>query len=155
VRLALLVVARSALLPRKARWALMRLAGVRTDAWNISPGCFFSGTVTIGRGTIINRECLFDGHAPITVGERCAIGMRVTVATSSHEPGGPERRAGELTAAPVAVGDGCWIGAGATLLPGVTIGDGAVIAAGAVVASDCEPHSLYAGVPATHVRHLT
>ncbi|WP_335644172.1 acyltransferase [Arthrobacter crystallopoietes] len=45
-----------------------------------------------------------------------------------------------------------WIGARATILPGVTIGPGAIIAAGAVVTKDCEPHTLYAGNPAKPVK---
>jgi acetyltransferase-like isoleucine patch superfamily enzyme len=35
-----------------------------------------------------------------------------------------------------------WIGAGATILPGVSIGRDAVVAAGAVVADDVPPASL-------------
>ena len=37
----------------------------------------------------------------------------------------------------VIVGNDCWIGHAAILLPGVTVGDGAVIAAGAVVSREC------------------
>jgi maltose O-acetyltransferase len=52
----------------------------------------------------------------------------------------------------VRIGDRCWIGARATILPGVSIGDGTVVAAGAVVTKDCEPDALYAGVPARRLR---
>lgn len=55
---------------------------------------------------------------------------------------------------PITVGDGCWIGARAVILPGVTIGDGCVIAAGAVVSKDCAPNGMYAGVPARRIREL-
>lgn len=152
---ALLAAARLGAIHRKGRWLLLRAAGIKTRAWNIAPGCFFGGTnITIGQGTYVNRECLFDGFASIAIGERCAIGMRVMFVTSSHEPGGPERRAGKLSGRPITVGDGCWIGSGAVLLPGVTVGDGCVIAAGAVVRSDCEPHTMYAGVPARRVKTL-
>ena len=41
-----------------------------------------------------------------------------------------------------------WIGANATVLPGVTIGDGAIVAAGAVVAKDVLPGVIVGGVPA-------
>ncbi|WP_275959789.1 DapH/DapD/GlmU-related protein [Arthrobacter sp. StoSoilB5] len=81
--------------------------------------------------------------------------MNVTFATSSHEVGGPSRRAGAATSAPIVVGDGSWIGAGAVILPGVNIGAGAIIAAGAVVAKDVKAHSLYAGVPARKIRSLS
>jgi acetyltransferase-like isoleucine patch superfamily enzyme len=42
-----------------------------------------------------------------------------------------------------------WIGAGATILPGVRIGRDAVIAAGAVVADDVPAQSLVTGTKAT------
>jgi maltose O-acetyltransferase len=141
-------------LPRKARWLVLRCSGIATEAWNIAPGCFFAGHVEIGRGTYVNRECLFDGMAPIRIGPRCAIGMRAAFITSSHEVGPPERRAGDLVSRPVTVGAGCWIGSHAVLLPGVTVGDGCIIASGAVVHRDCTPHSLYGGVPARLIRSL-
>jgi maltose O-acetyltransferase len=141
--------------PRKVRFGLLRLAGVRTEAWNIAPRCYFgTNNVEIGRGTFVNRGCVFDGLAQIRIGERCALGMGVMLVTSTHPIAAHERRAGDVEGQPVTIGDGCWIGARATILPGVTVGNGAVIAAGAVVVSDCEPDTVYAGVPARPVRSL-
>lgn len=51
------------------------------------------------------------------------------------------------------VGNDVWIGAEATILPGVTIGDGAIVAARAVVAADVPPYAVVAGNPARVVRH--
>jgi acetyltransferase-like isoleucine patch superfamily enzyme len=48
----------------------------------------------------------------------------------------------------VTIDDDAYVGAGATLLPGVRIGTGAVVAAGAVVTHDVEPRTIVAGVPA-------
>ena len=47
--------------------------------------------------------------------------------------------------APIVVGDGAWIGARCTILPGVTIGAGAVIGANMVIESDVPPHTLLMG----------
>jgi acetyltransferase-like isoleucine patch superfamily enzyme len=47
-----------------------------------------------------------------------------------------------------------WIGAAATILPGVTIGENAVVAAGAVVSRDVPANSIVAGVPAKVVKTL-
>lgn len=52
----------------------------------------------------------------------------------------------------VSIGDSCWLGARATILPGVTIGEGTIIGAGAVVTEDCKPGAVYAGVPARRIR---
>jgi acetyltransferase-like isoleucine patch superfamily enzyme len=47
-----------------------------------------------------------------------------------------------------------WIGAAATILPGVTIGADSVVAAGAVVTHDVPPATVVAGVPAVVIREL-
>jgi maltose O-acetyltransferase len=145
----------SRLLPRSLRWLLLRAYGVQAATRNISHGCWFGGRdIHIGRSTFVNFGCVFDNLAPVRIGARCDIGMQAAFLTSTHQPGAPERRAGALAGKPVSVGDGCWIGARVTVMPGVTVGDGCVIAAGAVVTRDCEPHGLYAGTPAQRVRDL-
>ena len=58
-------------------------------------------------------------------------------------------------AKPIIIGDGCGIGANATIIAGVTIGDGAVVAAGAVVTKDVEPNTLVGGVPAKTIRECS
>jgi maltose O-acetyltransferase len=98
---------------------------------------------------------MFSTHDIITLGNEVRIGMRTVIITGSHEIGPSARRAGAATSAAVKIGDGCWIGANVTILPGVTIGPGTIVAAGAVVASNCDADALYAGVPARRVRSLT
>jgi maltose O-acetyltransferase len=152
-RTLLLRAARSRLLPRTGRWALLRLAGLDVGTRAIAPGCTFTGPgVRIARGSFINTGCLFDSSAAIEIETRCALGPRVSLLTSTHELGGPDQRAGALRCAPIRIGAGSWIGACATILPGVTVGEGCVIAAGAVVVRDCEPGLTYAGVPAKALR---
>jgi len=58
----------------------------------------------------------------------------------------------ERRAAKVVIGNDCWIGHGAIILPSVTVGDGAVIAAGAVVSRNVAPYSIVGGVPARPIR---
>ena len=64
--------------------------------------------------------------------------------------------AGQLegTVAPVVFKRGCYIGAGALILPGVTIGEKAVVAAGAVVTKDVPPNVVAGGVPAQVLKEL-
>ena len=58
----------------------------------------------------------------------------------------------EATYGDVHIGDRCWIGTRAMVMPGVTIGEGTVIGAGALVTKDCDPGAVYVGVPAKRVR---
>lgn len=139
-----------------ARAALLRRAGIDAGTTQIEAGCFFfSDQIEFGDYGWVNHRCYFDTRERVTVGDRVAFGMEVMVCTSTHGAGDRNRRAGPYTAAPVVIGDGCWIGARALLLPGVTVGDGCVVAAGAVVREDCAPNGLYGGVPARRVRDLT
>ena len=55
-------------------------------------------------------------------------------------------------AAKAMIGNDCWIGHGAIILPGVTVDDGAVIAAGAVVSRNVPPYTVVGGVPARPIR---
>lgn len=143
------------LIPSRYRWRVLRVFGLDITGAVISPRVWFgSRRVSIGRGTFINRECMFSTHAAITIGENVDIGMRVSFITAGHEIGTTHRRAGKHVVAPVVVESGAWIGANVIVLPGVTIGRGAIVAAGAVVTTDCEPNALYAGVPARRIRSL-
>ena len=60
----------------------------------------------------------------------------------------------DLTSQPVTVGNRCWIGGGAILLPGVTIGDGTTVGAGSVVTKSLPPRSIAAGNPCRILRSL-
>jgi maltose O-acetyltransferase len=143
------------IVPNTARWALLSACGLKLKTRRLAPGTLFTGpAVTIGRGSFVNTGCLFDAWAQITIGERCAIGPGVMFVTSTHELQTHAQRAGTLHGQPIVVEDGCWIGARATILPGVTVKAGTVIAAGAVVTSDCEPDRMYGGVPARELRRL-
>ncbi len=146
----------SALVPPPVRRRLLNRSGARIgQAW-IMPRVFFGGwDITIGDDTFVNHECFLDNKATITIGNRCSLGMQVMILTSDHALGGHDQRAGaEASGLAVTIGDGCWLGARATVLPGVTIADGCVIGAGAVVTSDTEPDGLYLGNPAKRVRDL-
>jgi maltose O-acetyltransferase len=145
----------SSIVPAPLRCLAYRAYGMRIETWNIRASCFFTGrAVTIGRGSFVNYGCFFDELGTIQIGEHCQIAQQVSFVSSGHAIGPPDARAGEIVAAPVAIGAGTWIGARATILAGVTVGEGCVIAAGAVVTRNCDPNGLYAGVPACRIRDL-
>ena len=102
----------------------------------------------IAERVFINQGCTFLDYAGIRLAERVMIGPKVTFITSGH-PVDPEERRLYLTGEPIDVAENVWIGAGATILPGVNIGRDSVIAAGAVVAEDVPAASLVTGAKAT------
>lgn len=149
-------VAPSSLFSPKIRVYIYKTLGIKINKSYIFHGCFFGGNnVKIGENSFINCRCFFDNTEAIEIGENCQMGMEVMFITSTHEIGKPERRAGSAIGKPIKVGNGCWVCARATILPGVTIGDGCIIAAGSVVTKDCLPNGLYAGVPAKRMKELS
>lgn len=148
-------VAASRLLTMPARCALLRRRGLRLETDAVAPGCHFqTAAFALGPGGYVNRGVFVENSAPVTVGAHSGLGIGSMLVTVTHALGPHEARMGPWTAEPIVIGDGCWVGARATILGGVTIGDGVVVAAGAVVTSDCEADGLYAGVPARRVREL-
>jgi acetyltransferase-like isoleucine patch superfamily enzyme len=79
------------------------------------------------------------------------VGPKATFITVGH-PVDPEERRHWLTGAAIDVAENVWIGAGATILPGVSIGRDAVVAAGATVADDVPERTLVAGPKAAIIR---
>lgn len=144
-------------LGRGVRRRVLRVAGATVP----SSSTFHGGThfsrpanLRVGEGCFVNRRCYLDLDGVVTLEDGVVIGHGVTIVTSTHELGPSTRRAGAVTPRPVTVCRGAWLGANATVLPGVTVGAGAVVAAGAVVTEDVAPDTLVAGVPARAVRRL-
>ena len=109
---------------------------------------------TLGRDSYITAPLYADCSAPITIGDQVYIGHHAVFITTNHEIGNAVQRCGVWRCAPIVIENGAWIGARATILPGVTIGAGSVVAAGAVVAKTVPPNTLVGGVPAKPIRAL-
>ena len=104
----------------------------------------------------IERNCFILAKDKIEIGTNTTLAYGVTVLTGA-DPNGPKNKLSVLyppLKAPVAIGNDCWIGANAIILPGVTIGDCCVVAAGSVVTKDIPSGVLVAGSPAVIKKHL-
>ena len=113
--------------------------------------------ITIGDGCYINRRCtLFaDWGCTITLGSNVWLGPEVMLWTGSHLIGPGSQRCGVGVSSPIVIGDGCWVGARATILAGVTVGAGVVVGAAALVVKDIPPDTVVAGVPAKVLQVLS
>src|SRR5699024_9000329 len=105
----------------------------------------FGKNIRLGERVFLNAGCRFQDQGGITIGDDCLIGHNTVIATLNHELA-PSRR-GDMRPAPVVIGRNVWIGANATILPGVTIADDAVVAAASVV-TEGVPARGRAGAPA-------
>lgn len=108
--------------------------------------------ITVGKHVFFNSGCRLQDQGGITIGDGSLIGHNVVLVTINHGFD-PDHR-GDIYPAPIHIGRNVWIGANATVLPGVSIGDGAIIAAGAVVSKDVSENTIAGGVPAKLIKML-
>lgn len=106
---------------------------------------FYPANIKIGEGSIIGDNVFLDGRDKLTIGNHVDIASSVMIYNSEHDINSEDFHA---TIAPVEIGDFCFIGPGAIILPGVKIGKGAIVAAGAVVTKDVTEYVIVGGVPA-------
>jgi acetyltransferase-like isoleucine patch superfamily enzyme len=114
--------------------------------------------MTPGAHLILGRNVGLSGTvicaaSAINVGEGTIFGSGAMVLDNDfHVPSGEwewsnDLTRGGITAAPVTIGRGVFVGARAIILKGVTIGDRAVVGAGAVVTKDVPPRHTVVGNP--------
>ena len=115
---------------------------------------YHNNTMVIGEGSWIGAHCFLHSAGGLVIGADVGIGPGVKILTSSHgldELDKPILHS-SLHTTPVTIGEGCDVGVGAVILPGVRIGRGVQVGAGAVVTSDVTDYAVVAGVPARVIR---
>ena len=112
----------------------------------------FGRFIQIGKNVFINHACSFLDMGGITIEDEVLIGPKVNLITENHPLNPADRKS--LISKPILIKRNAWIGANATILPGVTIGENAVVAAGAVVSRDVPDNSIVGGVPAKLIKHI-
>jgi acetyltransferase-like isoleucine patch superfamily enzyme len=138
----------------RATWA--ELTGRPVDeTFHLIPPVYSDHGINIrlGRNVFVNQGCRFNDVGGIEIGDDVMIGPGVSLISSGHPVDPASRRTG-ITAAPVRIERGVWLGASAIILPGVTVGEDSVVGAGAVVTRDVPPRTLAVGSPARVVRSL-
>lgn len=112
----------------------------------------FGRNIHLGENVFINREAMFVDLGGIILEDDVLIGPRVSLITVNHLESPIERRG--IIASPILIKKGAWIGANATILPGVTIGENAIVAANATVTKDIPANLIVAGTPAKMIRSI-
>jgi putative colanic acid biosynthesis acetyltransferase WcaF len=97
----------------------------------------------------IGEEVWIDNLALVSIGNNVCLSQGAYLLTGSHDY---KKRSFDLITKPIVLEDGVWIGAKATVCPGITCHAHSVLAVGSIATSDLEPYSIYQGNPAIKKR---
>lgn len=112
----------------------------------------YGKAIRIGKNVFINFNCILLGLGGIVIEDNVLIGPDVKILSEGHPLPAVERQS--LVPGKIQIKQNAWIGAGATILPGIIVGENAVVAAGAVVTNDVSANTVVAGIPARVIRSL-
>jgi len=110
----------------------------------------YGKNIKIGKNVFINFDCIFLDLGGITIEDNVLIAPKVSILSEGHPTAAEHRQS--LVPGHVHIKKNAWIGANATILPGVTIGENTIVAAGAVVSKDVPDNVIVGGVPAKIIK---
>lgn len=144
----------------EARWlplarvkaAILRAFGAKIGRGScIKPGVRvkFPWRLTVGDYCWIGEDAWIDNLAPVVVGDHCCISQGAYLCTGSHDW---SRDSFDLIHRPITLKEGVWIGARASVAPGVTAGERSILALGSVAVRDLVAGMIHQGNPAVAVK---
>ncbi|MDV4043723.1 acetyltransferase [Elizabethkingia anophelis] len=107
---------------------------------------------TIGKNVFINFDCTFLDLGGITIEDNVLIAPKVNLLSEGHPVSAENRQS--LMVGHIHIKQNAWIGANATILPGVTIGENSIVASGAVVSKDVPDNTIVGGIPAKIIKTI-
>lgn len=133
------------------------LFGRTEDDFFVSPPLHvdYGKHINLGKNVYCNMDCMFLDVNFINIGDNVMVGPRVGFYTAGHPIDAEIRNTYLEFGAPITIGNNVWIGAQATILPGVSIGENTIVAAGAVVTKDVPANVIVGGNPAKVIRPIT
>ncbi len=116
-------------------------------------------TLIIGDRVHLSDGVSISVATDVSIGNDTLIAAGVYIADNPGHSTSPERRLHHLPvlpeeAAPITIGQNCWIGTRSMIFKGVTIGDNAIVAANSVVTKDVPSNTMYGGSPAKFIRNI-
>ena len=112
----------------------------------------YGHNIKIGERVFINSNVMMVELGGITIEDDVLIGPGAYLLSVNH--GLKPKRRKELELKPVLIKKNAWIGARATICPGVIVGENAVIPAGAVVTKGVPKNTVVPGVPAKIIKKI-
>lgn len=147
----------TSVLDRERRTELLKtLFGSTGERLFIEPtfNCDYGCNIHVGESFYANFGCVILDVAEVRIGDNCMMAPNVGIYTATHPIDPIERNSGLELAAPITIGDNCWIGGNAVINPGVTLGDNVVVASGAVVTKSFGDNVVIGGNPAKVLKHI-
>ena len=133
IRLKFIIIEKIALVFRHVRIFIYRLKGFE-----------------ISYSTIVERDCIFDKLNPkgIHIGKNCLIASGTVILSHDH----CKRVDGMPYLTDTYIGDNCFIGIRAFIMPGVKIGNEVIVGSMSVVTKDVPSNCIVAGNPAKIIK---
>ena len=103
----------------------------------------------VGDHCWIGENVWIDNLTFVTLGDHVCLSQGAMLLTGNHDY---TQRSFNLIVGEIRLEDGCWIGAHATVCPGVTCSSHAILTVKSVATHDLEPYSVYQGNPAKRIR---
>ncbi len=133
------------------RWLLRLFRAKIGSRVYIKPGLRvkFPWYLEVGDFTWLGEDLWIDNLASVRIESHCCVSQGAYLCTGNHDWSSPNMR---LFRRPIVCERGSWVGARATLCPGVTVGAGAIVTAGSVVTKDVPAMEIHTGNPARFSR---
>jgi acetyltransferase-like isoleucine patch superfamily enzyme len=111
----------------------------------------------IGEHSYVGMNSIINGfNAKVTIGAHVSIAQNVNIMADSGPNASPAlQQIFPIQKAPISIGDHCWLGASAIVMPGVQLGNFTIVAANSYVNRSFPAYSVIGGSPAKLIRSLT
>lgn len=114
-----------------------------------------TGVIVLGKGVVKSfcnsGGCYIQGTNGINIGDNSIFAPGVKIISANHDLNDLSKH---KKSSSILIGENCWLGANAIILPGVELGDNVIVAAGAVVNSSFKSNVVIGGVPAKVLKEL-
>ena len=105
--------------------------------------------LTIDDYAWIGERVWIDNIEPVYIGKSACLSQGAMLLTGNHNY---KKTTFDLTAQPITIEKGAWVGAKSIVCPGVTCYSHSVLSVGSVATSDLESYGIYQGNPAQFVK---